>query len=86
MIQLLWDNASGRNSRSDTSSANLENSQCRVGAGTVTVSGRSRIITLDVTFKAPFNGPRNTFMFATDYYVGKNTGWVQKGTYTVNVP
>ncbi len=81
-VALAFDNASGSNSKPITSAATLSNSQCTVGATTLTVSGLSYILTVALTFRGPFSGPKNTYMFASEngIYI---TGWVQTGTYTI---
>ena len=67
------------------SSIPLQNSQCAIGATSVTTTALSTTITLDITFKSVFTGLKNIFMYAADGDGSINTGWVQKGTYTVAV-
>jgi hypothetical protein len=64
------------------SSTPLENSQCAIGATSVTATARSTNITLDVTFTSPFMGPMNIYMYGADGDGKINTGWVQMGTWT----
>jgi hypothetical protein len=82
-VGLLWDNAHNSNTRLITSSAPLQNSQCTIGAVTVTRSGLSQSLSANITFNNSFVGAHNIYMYASDYSFGTNTGWVQKGTYTV---
>jgi hypothetical protein len=81
-VQLEYDNLTGANSKSITSTAMISNSQCTVGASSATVSGLSIILTLTISFNSTFNGLRNIYMFASDTS-GASTGWVQNGTYTI---
>ena len=80
-ISLLYDSALGASTRSIVSTNTLQNSQCSVGAATIVASGLSQIVTVNITFKGPFSGAKNTYMLASLGYV--NTGLVQRGTYTV---
>jgi hypothetical protein len=82
-VQLLWDNGLGSNAKPVDSPAILENTQCAVGAVTSSITGLSFIPSISVTFKGPFNGLKNIYMYATDGV--NNTGWVQGGTYNVGV-
>jgi hypothetical protein len=80
-VALLWDSAQGSTPKPLASTAVLQNSQCDVGSVSATISGLSVILTVSITFKPPFGGLRNIYMYAT---VGAaNTGWVQRGTYEV---
>jgi hypothetical protein len=81
-IALAWDSALGVNSRSFGSSTPLSNSQCTVGAASMTVSGLSVILSVAVTFEGAFSGLKNIYMFASENGVYE-TGWVQMGTYDV---
>ena len=42
----------------------------------------STAIALDITFKSPFTGSKNIYMYGADGDGSINTGWVQKGTWT----
>ncbi|HEX5432074.1 MAG TPA: SBBP repeat-containing protein, partial [Bryobacteraceae bacterium] len=84
-IALLWDNAGGSDSKQIGSSALLQNSQCQIGANSVTVSGLSNIISVAITFKGAFSGAKGIYMFGSEGGT-ITTGWVQKGTYTVAAP
>lgn len=80
-VALLYDSAAGSSSRPLGSSQTLENSQCAVGPVTVTISGQSLLIDAAITFKPAFNGTQSIYMYAAE--VGQNTGWQQRGTFTV---
>ncbi len=80
-VALLWDNALGSDSRLISSTTGLQNSQCLLGASSITVSGLSQILTFNVTFKGGFGGVKNIYMFGSSSAV--NTGWVQRGTFSV---
>ena len=84
-IQLEWDSVTGNENKPVGSSKTLENSQCTVGAASVTASALSTTITLDITFKSTFTGLKNIYMYGADGDGSINTGWVQNGTYTVAV-
>ena len=59
----------------------LQNSQCSVDASGVSFQTNG-ILTVPVTFKPAFSGSKITGMYA-DSVGGTNTGWQQKGTWTV---
>jgi len=65
----------------------LSNSQCTVDCLTsgATASGNNLTLTLKITFKPAFGGARNIYMYS-DGNGGLSSGWVQKGTITVNAP
>jgi hypothetical protein len=48
----------------------------------VTQSGNTLTLNLGTTFEQAFAGTQNVFMYAGDVE-GSNTGWVQRGTWTV---
>ncbi len=81
-IQLARDDALGSTAKPVGSTTVLQNSQCAVGATSATISGLSVIVTAAITFKGVFTGPKNIYMFAVEGS-GANTGWVQKGTFSV---
>jgi hypothetical protein len=81
-IQLEWDNVTGADKMPVGSSMTLQNSQCTVGASTVTTSGLSKIITLSISFKSAFSGLKNIYLYGADSDGTINTGWVQLGTWT----
>lgn len=64
-------------------SGNVENSQCKLfGSGSsVTRSGNIATLTTNLSFKNAYAGTRYLWAWAQDS--GGNTGWVQKGTWTV---
>jgi hypothetical protein len=80
-LSLLWDNAQGGDIRFATSTTVLQNSQCSVGAFSATLSGLTLIVSANVTFKGVFSGVKNIYMYGAES--GANTGWVQRGTYSV---
>lgn len=80
-IALLYDGANGSNAKPFGNSANVQNSQCALGAPSMTVSGTSTILSIPLAFYGGFTGPKNIYMYAQG--PNGNTGWVQKGTYSV---
>ena len=80
-LSLLWNNAAGADIRAATSSTILQNNQCSVGAFSATLSGLTLIIAANLTFKGAFSGVKNIYMYGSE--TGINTGWVQRGTYTI---
>ena len=82
-IQLEYDAMNGSNAKPIGSTVTLSNSQCSVGAASVTFSGLSLILTVSVTFSGPFSGVKNIYMYAAEGSGIPNTGWVQNGTFTV---
>jgi len=80
-VSLLWDSATGSYAKPLGSSATIQNSQCALGVATMTVSGTSTILSIPLAFKGSFTGPKNIYMYAVG--PSGNTGWVQKGTYSV---
>jgi hypothetical protein len=80
-VALLYDSAAGSSSKSLSSTAVLQNSQCAVGAASATIAGLSNTLMVSITFKGSFSGPKNIYMYAAEPIL--NTGWVQRGTYTV---
>jgi hypothetical protein len=81
-IQLEWDSVLGDASKLVGSSITLQNSQCAIGAASVTATAFSTAITLDITFTGTFTGTKNIYMYGADGDGSINTGWVQKGTWT----
>lgn len=86
VLGLYWDNMQGQTDRSISSQTVLQNSQCSIGQSTFTIAGLTLTITLNITFSSAFDGPTNIYMYASDYNYGVNTGWVQRGTFTVAAP
>ena len=80
-VALVWNSTLGSDSKPLGSTVVLKNSQCSVGAATAVVSGLSNIVTVAVSFQGAFSGVKSIYMFAAEPL--SNTGWVQKGTYTV---
>jgi len=83
VLGLRWDNGQGQDYRATGAQTVLQNSQCSIGTSTFTITGLTMTIALNITFKAGFNGAANIYMYASDYSYGINTGWVQRGTFTV---
>ena len=81
-ISLLWDGGAGSDTITIGSSTVLQNSQCAIGTTSIVLSGLSNIVTMAITFKGPFSGLKNIYMFASENGV-ITTGWQQMGTYTV---
>ena len=78
-IQLQWDDLRGNENQPVGSSKTLQNSQCVIGATSVTATALSTTITLDITFKSAFTGLKNIYMYGADGDGSINTGWVQNG-------
>ena len=83
-LQLEWDDLMGADSKPVGSSLPLQNSQCAIGATSLSSVGRSTAITMDITFTGAFAGPKNIYMYGADGDGSTNTGWIQKGTWTPN--
>ena len=81
-ISLLWDGGAGSDTIAIGSSTVLQNSQCAVATTSIVLSGLSNIVTMAISFKGPFSGVKNIYMFASENGV-TTTGWQQMGTYTV---
>jgi hypothetical protein len=80
-IRLFNDNVQGAGSKPVGSTTVLQNSQCALGAVSVSTAGLSQIVNLTITFKAAFGGLQNIYGFASEGAV--NTGFVLRGTYLV---
>jgi hypothetical protein len=65
----------------------LVNSQCTLNLATssANVNGTNLTLALSLSFAAGFNGLKNIYMLA-ESASGPSTGWVQRGTFTVNAP
>jgi hypothetical protein len=81
-VSLLWDAGNGSDSKAISSGTLLQNSQCKIGAASITLSGLSNIISLAITFKGAFSGVKNIYMFGSENGV-YTTGWVLNGTYNI---
>jgi hypothetical protein len=68
------------------SSATLENSQCslNVGQSSASASGATLTLNLAITFETAFAGAKNVYMYVQN--ATQNSGWVQRGTWTVSLP
>jgi hypothetical protein len=80
-LQLEWDSAMGADVKPVGSSTPVQNSQCAIGSTSMITTALSTIISLDVTFKGAYMGPKNIYMYGTDGDGSTNTGWVQQGTW-----
>jgi len=60
----------------------VQNSQCAITAAgsSAAGSGNTLTVTLSLSFQAAFKGTRNVYMEAYD---GADSGWLQKGTWTI---
>jgi hypothetical protein len=83
-IALAYDSGLGSSSKPFSSTTPLANSQCTIGAATLTISGLSDILSIAITFNASFSGLQNIYMFGSESGVYE-TGWVEMGTYDVAV-
>lgn len=81
-VSLLWDRGTGSDTKAISSAAILQNSQCQIGAASITLSGLSNIISLAITFKGAFSGVKNIYMYGSENGV-YTTGWVLNGTYNI---
>jgi hypothetical protein len=82
-VQLEKDNAIGADAKPVNSPIALQNSQCAIGTASVATTAHSTIIGLDIIFKSGFTGVKNIYMYGADGDGSINTGWVQKGTWTL---
>jgi hypothetical protein len=82
-IGLASDNGLTTITRLLGANTSLQNSQCTVGASSIVVSGLADILTVSVTFKGTLGGLQNIYMDGASGVA--NTGWVQRGTYTVSL-
>ena len=83
----LWmasDDTSNWSAVSLGSSGSLQNSQCSVngGAVSVTVSGNNLTLTIPIVFTSAFTGTRTVFLRALDN-AGLDSGYQAKGTWVV---
>jgi hypothetical protein len=64
------------------SATTLQNSQCSIALldSSILLSGNTLTLTLAMTFKAPFNGARNIYMYASNGTA--NSGWQDRGDWT----
>ena len=77
----LYDNtASTLSTKPIGSSATLSNTQCAVGYTGMVASGNSVSLTINVVFLS-FSGAKSVYLQANE--PNTNSGWVQRGTWTV---
>ncbi len=83
-VFLLNDAGSAWMSGTPGAAATLQNTQCAIALATTTVvpAGNTLTVNLAVTFKAPFAGAKNIFMYAAGSG-GRNSGWQDRGDWTV---
>jgi hypothetical protein len=84
-IQLLADNGQTWLGISPGGSGSIQNSRCAIsGTGSsVSISGNSLVLNLGLTFiKANFGGVKNVYVNVSNNE-SMSTGWLQKGTWTV---
>ena len=82
-IYLADDSGAFSSSLVVSSPGTQQNSQCimNAGASSVSVSGNNLTLNLALTFKPSFAGAKNIYM---EVYNGLDSGWVQRGTWTVS--
>jgi hypothetical protein len=82
-LNLLSDNGSAWLQGTLGTSGTLQNSQCAIalGSSAAAVSGNTLTLTLATTFKSPFGGAKNVYMYAANGTA--NSGWQTRGTWTV---
>jgi hypothetical protein len=81
LVALTADSGSGTTSMALGSSSTLQNSQCVIGATSVTESGLQLVFSAVISFKASFAGLKNIYMSAA---VGSSsTGFLLEGTYSI---
>ncbi len=80
-IGLFGDDGVTFNTKPIGSSATLQNSQCAVGFTVAFFSGLQVTFTVNTVYKPAFNGPKTVYLQANE--PGSNTGFVARGTWTV---
>jgi hypothetical protein len=80
-IGLSNDGATSLTTKAIGSSATMQNSQCAVGYTVMTNSGNSVFFTIEIAFKALFNGVKTVYLQANE--PNTNSGFVSRGTWTV---
>jgi trimeric autotransporter adhesin len=85
-MNLLNDAGSAWTSATMSSAGTLANSQCSLDLGSATTvpSGNNFTLSVPVTFKSPFAGAKQVWMYAGGS--AANSGWQQTGSYTVSPP
>ena len=84
-IQLESDDVTSIEIKPVGSSSTLQNSQCAIDATSVTATPLSTTINVEITFTSAFTGRKNIYMYGADGDGSVNTGWTQRGAYTVAV-
>lgn len=69
------------------SSNTIENSYIKIDCSKTTVSGSgtTQTINWNITFKSPFTGTKNSYMYVSDKS-GAGNGWTQNGSWTISSP
>jgi hypothetical protein len=83
-LSVSYDNpANGTTELQLGSTGTASNSQCTLNAAnsTVVFGTTSIALTLDLTFSSSFSGAKNVYIYGAE--ANSNTGWVQRGTWTV---
>jgi hypothetical protein len=80
-IGLYNDAAAAISAKGIGSSSTLQNSQCAVGYTVMNTSGNSVLFTINLVFKAAFNGAKSVYLQANE--PSTNSGWVLRGSWTV---
>ena len=67
------------------SAGSLQNSQCTIDAGSSSVlgSGMNLTVNLALSFKSAFTGAKNVYMDVASAATGLDSGWQQRGSWTV---
>jgi hypothetical protein len=83
-IELLQDNGATWLVSTPGAAATLQNSQCSLNVTNTSVvrNGNALTLNLGMTFFPAYAGAKNIYMYATDVS-GSNSGWQQRGTWTV---
>ncbi len=65
-------------------STTLQNSQCAVGYTGASLTANSIVFTIEIQFKAAFDGPKTVYLEANE--ASSSSGWVSRGAWTVEAP
>jgi hypothetical protein len=86
-LNLLNDAGSAWQSAALGAATTVQNTQCavNVGSSSASLSGNSLTLTLAMTFKGPFAGAKNIYMYADNLF-GASSGWQDRGDWTVAAP
>lgn len=83
-IALLNDSATAWSSAPMSGSIGLQNNQCQIISGSVSLSGNSMSLTVQISFKPTFSGAKTIWLLAEDLAGAQNNGsaWQALGTWT----